>query len=89
MMTKSTKCAWGNFVGLVIFPLWIRSELDPLEYVRQARATMERKILSLEAFNFYGVIKFTMKLFGEKVKYQNNIKFFFVKINNINYLAHR
>ncbi|KAF8087090.1 hypothetical protein N665_0600s0037 [Sinapis alba] len=67
VMTKGAKCTWGNFVGLVIFPLWIRSEDDPLEYLRQAKATMDRKKLSLEAFNFYGVIKFTMKLFGEKV----------------------
>ncbi|KAL0896468.1 hypothetical protein Bca101_080429 [Brassica carinata] len=67
VMTKGAKCTWGNFVGLVICPLWIRSEDDPLEYLRQAKATMDRKKLSLEAFNFYGVIKFTMKLFGEKV----------------------
>ncbi|KAG2309548.1 hypothetical protein Bca52824_029296 [Brassica carinata] len=67
VMTKGAKCTWGNFVGLVIFPLWIRSEDNPLEYLRQAKATMDRKKLSLEAFNFYGVIKFTMKLFGEKV----------------------
>ncbi|KAJ0259291.1 hypothetical protein HA466_0056650 [Hirschfeldia incana] len=67
VMTKGAKCTWGNFVGLVIFPLWIRSEDDPLEYLRQAKATMDRKKLSLEAFNFYGVIKFSMKLFGEKV----------------------
>ncbi|CAL9236726.1 unnamed protein product [Arabidopsis halleri] len=67
VMTKGAKCAWGNFVGIVIFPLWIRSEADPLEYVRRARATMDRKILSLEAFNFYGVIKFTMDFLGEKV----------------------
>ncbi|KAG7574731.1 O-acyltransferase WSD1 N-terminal [Arabidopsis suecica] len=73
VMTKGAKCAWGNFVGIVIFPLWIRSEADPLEYVRRARATMDRKILSLEAFNFYGVIKFTMNFFGEKVKLTSTI----------------
>ncbi|XP_013664165.1 wax ester synthase/diacylglycerol acyltransferase 3 isoform X3 [Brassica napus] len=67
VMTKGAKCTWGNFVGLVIFPLWIRSEDDPLEYVRQAKATMDKKKLSLEAFNFYGVIKLNMKFFGEKV----------------------
>ncbi|CAA0376563.1 unnamed protein product [Arabidopsis thaliana] len=66
MMTKGAKYAWGNFVGVVIFPLWVGSEADPLEYVRRARATIDRKILSLEAFNFYGVIKFTMNVFGEK-----------------------
>jgi len=75
MMTKGTKYAWGNFVGVVRFPLWVRSEADSLEYVRRARATMDRKILSLEAFNFYGVIKFTMNFFGEKVKYEININY--------------
>ncbi|KAF3514547.1 hypothetical protein F2Q69_00001916 [Brassica cretica] len=52
--------------GVVIFPLWIRSEDDPLEYVRRAKATMDKKKISMEALVLYGFIKFTMKIFGGK-----------------------
>lgn len=67
MMTKGSKCRWGNFIGVVIFPLWVKSEDDPLEYVRRAKATMDKKKISMEALVLYGFIKFTMKIFGEKV----------------------
>ncbi|KAG7569706.1 O-acyltransferase WSD1 C-terminal [Arabidopsis thaliana x Arabidopsis arenosa] len=67
MMAKGSKSRWGNFVGIVIFPLWIRSEDDPLEYVQRAKSTMDIKKLSMESLICYGVIKFAMKMFGEKV----------------------
>ncbi|XP_010435559.1 PREDICTED: O-acyltransferase WSD1 [Camelina sativa] len=67
MMAKGSKCRWGNFIGTIIFPLWVKFENDPLEYIRRAKATMDRKKISLEAFIFYGIIKFTLKLFGGKV----------------------
>ncbi|VVB02676.1 unnamed protein product [Arabis nemorensis] len=66
MMAKGSTCRWGNFLGILIFPLWIRSQDDPLEYVRRAKATMDKKKLSLESLIFYGIIKFTMKIYGEK-----------------------
>ncbi|KAG7574156.1 O-acyltransferase WSD1 N-terminal [Arabidopsis suecica] len=67
MMAKGSKSRWGNFVGIVIFPLWIRSEDDPLEYVQRAKSTMDIKKLSMESLICYGLIKFAMKMFGEKV----------------------
>ncbi|CAN8287216.1 unnamed protein product [Cochlearia groenlandica] len=67
MMEKGSKCRWGNFVGLVIFPLWVKSEDDPLEYIRRAKNTMDRKKLSLESLLGYGLIKFSMKIFGKKI----------------------
>ncbi|XP_023640296.1 O-acyltransferase WSD1 isoform X1 [Capsella rubella] len=67
MMAKGSKSRWGNFVGLVIFPIWIRSEDDPLEYVRRAKSTMDRKKLSVESLICYQVIKLAMKILGEKV----------------------
>lgn len=73
MMAKGSKCRWGNFMGVVLFPLWIKSEDDPLEYVRRAKATMDMKKVSMESLLLYGVIKFTMKIFGEKVKYKITI----------------
>ncbi|EOA29307.1 hypothetical protein CARUB_v10025587mg [Capsella rubella] len=67
MMAKGSKCRWGNFVGIVILPLWIRSEDDPLEYIRRAKATMDMKKISVEALFYYGLVKFAMKILGEKV----------------------
>ncbi|CDY44626.1 BnaC04g06360D [Brassica napus] len=67
MMTKGSKCRWGNFIGLVVFPLWIRCEDDPLEYVRRAKAIMDKKKISLEPLISYGILKLIMKIFGEKV----------------------
>ena len=75
MMTKGSKCRWGNFIGLVVFPLWIRCEDDPLKYIRRARATMDKKKISMEPLISYGILKLIMKIFGEKVKYKTNINF--------------
>ncbi|XP_010517229.1 PREDICTED: O-acyltransferase WSD1-like isoform X1 [Camelina sativa] len=66
MMVKGSKCRWGNFVGVVMFPSWIRSEDDSLEYVRRAKSIMDIKKLSTESLLCYGLIKFTMKIFGEQ-----------------------
>ncbi|KAL1197124.1 Wax ester synthase/diacylglycerol acyltransferase 1 [Cardamine amara subsp. amara] len=66
MMAKGSKCRWGNFVSAVIFPLWIKSENDPLKYLRRAKAMMDRKKVSLEAFIFYGIMKYTLKILGGK-----------------------
>ncbi|EOA27012.1 hypothetical protein CARUB_v10023110mg [Capsella rubella] len=66
MMEKDSKCRWGNFVGFVMFPLWIRSEDDSLEYVRRAKSIMDIKKLSMESLLCYGLIKFTMRIFGEQ-----------------------
>ncbi|KAJ0257978.1 hypothetical protein HA466_0068590 [Hirschfeldia incana] len=66
MMAKGSKCRWGNLVAVVLFPLWIKIEDDPLEYIRRAKTIMDRKKHSLEAFILYGIIKFTLTLFGKK-----------------------
>ncbi|XP_056860851.1 wax ester synthase/diacylglycerol acyltransferase 3-like isoform X2 [Raphanus sativus] len=66
MMEKGSKCRWGNFVGIVIFPLWVRCEDDPLEYVRKAKSTMDMKRISMEALILYGLVKCIMKIFGVK-----------------------
>lgn len=64
MMAKGSKCRWGNSIGYVLIPLWLKSEDDILEYVRQAKTTMDRKKLSLEPLFSYGLLKLTMKIFG-------------------------
>ncbi|TVU10742.1 hypothetical protein EJB05_44288, partial [Eragrostis curvula] len=39
---------WGNRVGYMILPFYITSHEDPLEYVRQAKKSADRKKYSLE-----------------------------------------
>ncbi|KAF2530305.1 hypothetical protein F2Q70_00045795 [Brassica cretica] len=64
MMAKGSKCRWGNSIGYVLIPLWLKSEDDIFEYVRQAKTTMDRKKLSLEPLFSYWLVKLTMEVFG-------------------------
>ncbi|VVA90141.1 unnamed protein product [Arabis nemorensis] len=66
MMAKGSKFRWGNSMGYVTFPLWMKSENDILEYIRRAKATMDRKKLSLEPLFSYALLKFIMEVFGIK-----------------------
>lgn len=75
MMAKGSKCRWGNVVAVILFPLWIKSEDDPLEYIRRAKTMMDRKKISLEAFILYGIIKLALKFFGGKVKHNTVINY--------------
>ncbi|CAG7874201.1 unnamed protein product, partial [Brassica rapa] len=62
------QCRWRNLIGLVVFPLWIRCEDDPLKYVRRAKTTMDKKKISMEPLISYGIVKIIMKIFGERLK---------------------
>ncbi|KAG2321732.1 hypothetical protein Bca52824_014945 [Brassica carinata] len=64
MMAKGSKCRWGNSIGYVLIPLWVKSEDDILEYVRHAKTIMDRKKYSLEPLFSYGLLKLTMEIFG-------------------------
>ena len=70
MMAKGSKCRWGNSIGYVLIPLWIKAEDNILEYVRQAKTTMDRKKHSLEPLFFYRLLKVTVEAFGILVKYK-------------------
>ena len=67
MMEKDTKAKWGNSVSYVLIPFNIGIKDDPLDYVRQAKATINRKKHSLEAFYIFHIIKLVFQLFGIKV----------------------
>nr|XP_043629730.1 wax ester synthase/diacylglycerol acyltransferase 11-like [Erigeron canadensis] len=58
---------WGNDIGYVLLPFNIRYRKDVLDYVREARASMERKKASLEPFCTSFLAKLVIKLFGVKV----------------------
>ncbi|XP_057428587.1 wax ester synthase/diacylglycerol acyltransferase 11-like [Lotus japonicus] len=67
MMAEKSKAKWGNRMGYVILPFSMSLHEDPLEYVRQAKATIDRKKHSLEAVCTYVCAKLLLNLFGVKV----------------------
>ncbi|KAF5811504.1 putative transferase [Helianthus annuus] len=66
MMEKNTEAKWGNWIGFVILPLTVGIRDDPLDYVRDAKATTERKKHSLEALYSFSVASMVLKLFHIK-----------------------
>lgn len=67
MMAKKSKTRWGNWIGYIVLPFSIAHQEDPLEYVRRAKATIDRKKLSLEAIFTFICAKIVLKIFGAKV----------------------
>jgi len=73
MMAEKGKARWGNQMGYVIFPFTIALQEDPLEYIRQAKATIDRKKHSSESICSYALAKLVLNLFGVKVYIYNNL----------------
>ncbi|MED6125115.1 hypothetical protein PIB30_065599 [Stylosanthes scabra] len=67
MMAEKSKVRWGNWIGYIMLPFSIASQEDPLEHVRQAKATIDRKKHSLEAVSTFACAKLILNLFGVKV----------------------
>lgn len=67
MMEKESKVRWGNLIGYVLLPITIALPDDPLDYVRKAKAIVDKKKLSFEALCSYSVGRFVLELFGLKV----------------------
>ncbi|KAG4388561.1 hypothetical protein GLYMA_09G196400v4 [Glycine max] len=67
MMAEKSKVKWGNCMGYIILPFSIVLYKDPLEYVRHAKATIDRKKHSLEAICSYACAKLVLNLLGVKV----------------------
>lgn len=67
MMEKDTEAKYGNWIGYVLLPITIGIRDDPLDYVREAKATIDRKKHSLEAIFTFSIAEIVLKLFGSKV----------------------
>lgn len=67
MMAKKSKARWGNWIGYIVLPFSIAHQEDPLEYVRQAKATIDRKKLSLESIFTFICAEIVLKIFGVNV----------------------
>ncbi|KAL8136104.1 hypothetical protein AgCh_010632 [Apium graveolens] len=57
---------FGNKIGYVILPFNIGIQADPLDYIRQAKAVIDRKKASLGPLFTYLFLKYFIKFFGIK-----------------------
>ena len=68
MMEKGSKTRWGNLIGYILLPFTIALQDNPLDYVRKAKATIDRKKRSLESIcTFLGAV-LVLRTFGVKVQ---------------------
>ncbi|KAL0734587.1 hypothetical protein Bca4012_010797 [Brassica carinata] len=67
MMAKESKCRWGNHINIVVLPLSIGLETDPLVYLSKAKSSMDRKKNSLHAPILYSILSFILTVFGAKI----------------------
>ncbi|XP_019189002.1 PREDICTED: O-acyltransferase WSD1-like [Ipomoea nil] len=66
MMEKKSKAKWGNKIGYALAPLFIGFQDNPLDYIRKAKATIDRKKLSMESKLSFSAAHIVLKLFGVK-----------------------
>ncbi|KAG8660303.1 wax ester synthase/diacylglycerol acyltransferase 11 isoform X2 [Manihot esculenta] len=64
---SNVKWGWGNRLGYLVLPFTVSLQDDPLHYIRQAKATIDRKKLSLEPFCTFQIAKLVLFTFGVKV----------------------
>ncbi|XVE73712.1 hypothetical protein DITRI_Ditri11bG0140600 [Diplodiscus trichospermus] len=72
MMEKDAEAKWGHWIGYVLLPFTIAIRGDPLDYVRDAKATIDRKKRSLEAIFSFSIADLVLKLFGIKNSVSHN-----------------
>ncbi|KAL9225399.1 hypothetical protein vseg_001331 [Gypsophila vaccaria] len=58
---------WGNAIGYIIFPFHIALRDDPLDYILDAKATIDKKKQSLEAPCTYATARIVLKTLGLRV----------------------
>ncbi|XP_014521329.1 O-acyltransferase WSD1-like [Vigna radiata var. radiata] len=68
LMKSNSGARWGNKFGMILLPIYYhRSNFsDPLEYLKRAKATIDRKKRSLEASFSYKIGDFVMSTLGPK-----------------------
>ncbi|XP_059636114.1 wax ester synthase/diacylglycerol acyltransferase 11-like [Cornus florida] len=66
MMEKDAEAKWGNWIGYVLLPFTVALRDDPLDYVRVAKATVDRKKRTLEAIYTFSIAEIVLNFFGIK-----------------------
>ncbi|MCL7038583.1 hypothetical protein MKW94_020300 [Papaver nudicaule] len=68
--SKSVSSWWGNKFGFILLPVYHYknvSDNDPLQYVKRAKAMLDKKKLSLEAHFSYAIGNLVMSFLGPEV----------------------
>ncbi|XP_065877595.1 wax ester synthase/diacylglycerol acyltransferase 11-like isoform X2 [Euphorbia lathyris] len=63
---KKGKWGWGNRIAYVVVPFNVELQKDPLDYIRKAKVSIDRKKLSLEPFCTFALAEFLIFTFGVK-----------------------
>ncbi|KAE8698609.1 40S ribosomal protein S16-like [Hibiscus syriacus] len=75
LMKNKSDARWGNKFGVILLPVYYhKSRNDPLEYLKRAKATVDRKKHSLEAYFSYWIGDLVMSLLGPKYACMLNYK---------------
>ncbi|KAL8189566.1 hypothetical protein R6Q57_029132 [Mikania cordata] len=77
MKTGTNVGQWGNRIGYVLLPFAIGLKSNPLDYVKEAKAIIDRKKSSMEPLYTYYIVYLVLKLFGIKAVGKLNHKVFF------------
>ncbi|KAL0365378.1 UNVERIFIED_CONTAM: O-acyltransferase WSD1 [Sesamum angustifolium] len=73
LMASDSGTPWGNKFGIILLPVcYHRKSSDPLQFVRRAKAMIDRKKLSLEAPFSHTLLDWITSLFGAKVNFSFN-----------------
>ncbi|CAA0404145.1 unnamed protein product [Arabidopsis thaliana] len=67
MMAKGSKCRWGNYISVILFPFTIALQSDPLVYLSNVKSMIDRKKNSLITYIIYTFSEFVIKAFGINV----------------------
>ncbi|KAK6121409.1 hypothetical protein DH2020_044850 [Rehmannia glutinosa] len=67
LMNSNSGSQWGNKFGMLLLPVYYhRGGSDPIQFVKRAKAMIDKKKLSLEAPFSYKIGDLIMSLFGAK-----------------------
>lgn len=67
MMKRNSGARWGNKFGMILLPIYCqKAGADPLQYLKSAKAIIDRKKQSIEAHFSYKTGDLVMSLFGPK-----------------------
>ncbi|KNA17080.1 hypothetical protein SOVF_081870 [Spinacia oleracea] len=61
---KKRKWEWGNSIGYILLPFHIALRDDPMDYIRSAKATIDKKKRSLEAIVTFMSARIVLKTLG-------------------------
>ncbi|GER44836.1 O-acyltransferase WSD1 [Striga asiatica] len=68
LMDSKSGIRWGNKFGMLLLPIYYhKGGSDPIQFVRRAKAMIDKKKLSLEAPFSYKVGDLVMSIFGAKI----------------------